>query len=67
VLPDDMLSVDSDSDAAVKARVRKGWNTFAQRVTMLTNKDVSLVMTGKLYTGCVHSDMLHGSEICPAE
>jgi len=33
VLPGDMLSVDSDSDAAVKARVRKGWNTFTQLVT----------------------------------
>jgi len=38
VLPGDMLSVDSDSDAAVKARVRKGWNTFTQFVTMLTNR-----------------------------
>jgi len=36
----DMVSVDGDADAAVEARVRKGWNKFRQRVPLLTNKDV---------------------------
>jgi len=39
-----MLSVDGYADAAVEARVRKGWNKFRQRVPLLTNKDVSLLM-----------------------
>jgi len=61
----DMLSVDGDADAAVEARVCKGWNKFRQLVPMLTNKDVSLFMRGKLYRSCVRSFMLRGSETWP--
>jgi len=57
-----MLSVDGDADAAVKARIRIGWSKFRQLVPLLTNKDVSLIMTGRLYSSCVQSSMLHGSE-----
>jgi len=32
---------------------------------MLTNKDVSLIMRGRLYSSCVRSSMLHGSETWP--
>jgi len=63
----DMLSVDGDADAAVEARVHKGWNKFRQLVPLLTNKDISLLIRGKLYTSCVHSCMLHGSEIWPVK
>ena len=58
----DMLSVDGDADAAVEARIRIGWNKFRQLVPRLTNKDVSLIMRGRLYSSCVRSSMLHGSE-----
>jgi len=58
----DMLSVDGDADAAVEARVLKGWNTFRQLVSLLTNKDISLLTRGKSCTSCVCSCMLHGSE-----
>jgi len=51
----DMLSSDGDTDAAVEARIRIGWNKFRQLVTLLTNKDVSLVIRGKLYSSCVRS------------
>ena len=57
-----MLSVDGDADAAVEARIRIGWNKFRQLVPLLTNKDVSLIMRGRLYGSCVRSSMLHGSE-----
>jgi len=57
----DMLSVDGDADAAVEARIRIGWNKFRQLVPLLTNKDVSLIMRGRLYSSCVQSSM-HGSE-----
>ena len=30
-----------------------------------SNKDVSLIMTGRLYSSCVRSSMLHGSETWP--
>jgi len=31
-------------------------------VPLLTNKDISLKVTGRLYSGCVQTSMLHGSE-----
>ena len=42
-----------------------GWNKFRQLVPLLTNKDVSFIMTGRLYSSCVQSSMLHGSETWP--
>jgi len=60
-----MLSVDGDADAAVEARSRIGWNKFRQLVPLLTNKDVSLIMRGRLYSSCVRSSMLCGSETWP--
>ena len=61
----DMLSVDGDADAAVEARIRIGWNKFRQLVPLITNKDVSLIMRGRLYSSCVRSSMLQGSETWP--
>ena len=60
-----ILSVDGDADAAVEARIRIGWNKFRQLVPLLTNKDVSLILRGRLYSSCVRSSMLHGSETWP--
>ena len=61
-----MLSVDGDADAAVEARIRIGWNKFRQlQVPLLTNRDISLIRTGRLYSSCVRSSMLHGSETWP--
>ena len=61
----DMLNVDGDADAAVEARIRISWNKFRQLVPQLTNKDLSLIMRGRLYSSCVQSSMLHGSETGP--
>ena len=61
----DMLSVDGDADVAVEARIRIGWNKFMQLVPLLTNKDVFLIMRGRLYSICVRSSILHGSETWP--
>jgi len=61
----DMLSVDGDADAAVEARIRISWNKFRHLVPMLTTKDISLTMRGRLYSRCVQSSMLHGSETWP--
>jgi len=41
-------TVDGDADAAVEARIRSGWNKFRQLVPLLTNKDVCLIMRGRL-------------------
>ena len=74
LLPGDMLSVDGDADAAVEARIRIGWNKFRQLVPLtnkisskplLTNKDVSLIMRGRLYSSCVRSSMFCCMEVRP--
>ena len=49
----DMLSVDEDVDAAVENRIRIGWNKFKELVPLLTNKDISFKVRGRLYSGCV--------------
>jgi len=60
-----MLSVDGDADAAMEARIRIGWNKFRKLVPLLTNMDISLIRRGRLYSSCVRSSMLHGSETWP--
>jgi len=60
-----MLSVDGDANAAVETRIRIGYNKFRQLVLLLTNKDMSLIVRGRLYSSCVRSSMLHGSETWP--
>jgi len=60
-----MLSVDGDVGAAVETRIQIGWNKFRQLVPLLTNKDISLIVRGRLYSSCVRSSMLHGSETWP--
>jgi len=61
----DMLSVNGDADAAVEARNRIGWSKFRQLVPLLTNWNISLIRRGRLYSSCVRSSMLHGSETWP--
>jgi len=58
----DMLSVDGDADVAVENRIHVGWNKFRPLVALLTNKDISLKVRGRLYSGCMRSSMFHGSE-----
>jgi len=61
----DMLSADGDADATVETRIRIEWNKFRQLVPLLNNKDISLSVRGRLYSSCVRSSMLHGSETWP--
>jgi len=39
-----------------------GWNKFRKLAPILTNRDISLIRRGRLYSSCVRSSMLHGSE-----
>ena len=57
--------MDGDDDAAMEARIRIGWNKFRQVVPLLTNRDISLIRRGRLYSSCVRSSMLHRSETWP--
>jgi len=63
----DMMSMDGDADAAVENRIQIGWSKLRQLVPFLTNKNISLKVRGRLYSGCVRSTMLHGSETWPIE
>ena len=49
----DLLSVVGDVDAAVQTRIRIGWNKLRLLVPVLTNKDTSLIVRGRLYSSCV--------------
>jgi len=49
----------------LNSRIQIGWNKFWQLVPLLTNKNVSLIMRGRLCSSCVQSSMLHGSETWP--
>ena len=58
----DMLGV--DGDAGVENGIRIGWGRFRQLVPLLTDRDMSLRVGGRLCSGCVWSGVLHGSETC---
>jgi len=60
----DMLSVNGDADAAMN-RIQIGWNKFRQFVPLLTSKDISLKVRGRLYCCCLRNSMLHGSKSWP--
>ena len=61
------LSVVEYADAAVETRIQTGWNKFRQLLPLLTNKDISLIVKGRLHSSCVRSSMLHGSETWPVK
>ena len=61
----DTLSVDGDAGAAVEARISIRSNKFRQLVPLLSNRDISLIRRGRLYSSCVRSSVLHGSETWP--
>ena len=45
-----LFSRTDDADAAVEARIRTGWNKFRQLIPLLTNRDISLIRRGRLYS-----------------
>jgi len=63
----DMLSLDGDVDAAAENRIQIGWNKFGQLGPLLTNKDISTKVRGRLYSSCLQSSMWHGCETWPAK
>jgi len=63
---DDMLSVDEDVDAAVKARIRTVWNKFRQSIPLLTSMDRGMLTRGPVHlhdnalahTSCAAQDIV---------
>ena len=58
----DMLSAGGDCHLAVTTRCSVAWGKFRKLLLILTSKHVSLKTRGKLFSSCVCSAMLHGSE-----
>jgi len=56
------LSVDRDADAAVETSIRIRYNKFRQLVPLVTSKDISLTVRGRLCSSCVRCTVLRGSE-----
>ena len=58
----DMLSSGGDCELAATVRCRTAWGKFRELLPILTNKHLPLVSRGRVYSTCVRSVMLHGSE-----
>jgi len=60
------MGADDGCDLAVTARVRSAWKKFHEYLAILTGKKgFSLKLKGKVYTTCMGSCLMHGSETCP--
>lgn len=58
----DMLNGDGGANSASVSRVRCAWGKFRELSGILTRKEVSLKLKGKVYVTCVRSAMVYGSE-----
>jgi hypothetical protein len=58
----DMLSSGGDCELASTVRCRSAWGKFRELLPILTNKHIPLSSRGRVYSTCVRSVMLHGSE-----
>ena len=58
----DMLNGEGGADSASVTRVRCAWKKFRELGGMLTRKEMSLKLKGKVYAACVRSTMIYGSE-----
>ena len=61
----DMLDTNGGAELAVTTRVRCAWQKFRELSPFLTSKGVSNRMKGKVYSSCVRSCMIYGSETWP--
>ena len=50
------------AEEASRARVRCAWGKFRELSPILTSRGASLKVKGKLYSACVQSVMIFGSE-----
>ena len=57
-----MLQVDS-----VTRRIRSGWSKFTVLVSLLSSRGLHLRPKGRLYSACVRSVTLRGSENWPVK
>ena len=58
----DMLSQEGDCEHAILKRIQTGWLKFRELSGLLIGKGMSLRSKGIIYTTCIRSAMLYGSE-----
>ena len=58
----DMLSSGGGCDLAATVRCKTAWGKFRELLPILTNRHLPLPTRGRIYSTCVRSAMLHGSE-----
>lgn len=58
----DMLCAGGGCELAIKTRCCTAWGKFKKLLPILTSKHVSLNTRGKVFSACVRSALLHGSE-----
>ena len=61
----DMLRCGGGTEEASQVRVRCAWKKFRELSPILTARGVSLKLKGKIYSTCVRSSMIYGSETWP--
>ena len=61
----DMLSARGGAEASTITRIRSGWKKFRELLPLLTGRVFSHKTKGRLYSACVRSVMLYGSETWP--
>ena len=57
-----MLDDAEGSDRADTLRIGKGWNKFRAMAPLMCAKSTPMEVRGKLYSACVRSCMIYGSE-----
>ena len=58
----DMLSSGGGCEVAATVRCKTAWGKFRELLPVLTNRHIPLSSRGRVYSTCVRSAMLHGSE-----
>ena len=58
----DTLSAGGGCELAAITRCKAAWNKFRELTPILTNKNLPISTRGRVYSTCVRSVMMHGSE-----
>jgi hypothetical protein len=60
-----MVGEGSGAKEASYTRVRHAWGKFRELSTILTSRGTFTRLKGKIYSACVHTMMVNGSETWP--
>ena len=58
---------DGGGEEATRTRVKCAWSKFKELAPILTTRDASLKLKGKIYRACVQRVMVYGSETWAAK